>query len=397
MRNPDFVPLFGSDLVARTISPNPAAAGIAVPPAQPLGPNILGDTYQAIYDNLSTVPIPLLRNLLPPPLNDPDVVSDDAINLFIGLLNPALTQVEGTTAGVMGIPDLTTGDVKFVTDVSDVPPLKQTTSQVFEIGYKGLIKDKFLFASDFYVVQSKNFVGPLLPETPLVYVPNFAADLSAAIATGVENNTILANALEAAGLTAEGAGEVIAGLAADLLPDAETPVAIVVPNENDLGVGQVPEFMLSYRNFGEVTFWGLDLAAQYFANSELRFFGNASIVSDDFFDNEELEETDTNLAVALNAPTLKIKGGFSYDKPNSFSFGGSGRYVKGFPVRSGPYSGEIDKYFLVDLNVGYDLANVAQGLRFDVSVSNVFDDKHREFIGAPRIGRLAMGRFTMTF
>jgi len=72
-------------------------------------------------------------------------------------------------------------------------------------------------------------------------------------------------------------------------------------------------------------------------------------------------------------------------------FGASGEYVDGFPVQSGPYIGDVDSYMLVDASVGYALDN---GLRFDVSAENVFNNEHREFVGAPQIGRLILGRVT---
>jgi len=74
----------------------------------------------------------------------------------------------------------------------------------------------------------------------------------------------------------------------------------------------------------------------------------------------------------------------------------SGRYTEGFPVQSGSYVGDIDSYFLLDAGAGYAFDRVAPGLRLDVTVQNVLNNEHREFIGAPRIGRFAMARLTYT-
>ncbi|MCH8961948.1 MAG: TonB-dependent receptor, partial [Bacteroidetes bacterium] len=123
-------------------------------------------------------------------------------------------------------------------------------------------------------------------------------------------------------------------------------------------------------------------------------FGNISWVSDDFFDNEELEEENTSLSLALNAPTLKVKFGGSYNLPSGFTINASGRYIKGFPVRSGPYIGDLENYFLIDIGGGYIFEN---GLRLDIGISNLLDDDHREFIGAPKLGRVAIGRVTYSF
>jgi iron complex outermembrane receptor protein len=71
--------------------------------------------------------------------------------------------------------------------------------------------------------------------------------------------------------------------------------------------------------------------------------------------------------------------------------------VKGFPVRSGPYVGDVDDYDLVDVGAGYDLGKFTPGMSLDVLVQNLFDNEHREFIGAPKIGRLALARLNYTF
>jgi len=49
---------------------------------------------------------------------------------------------------------------------------------------------------------------------------------------------------------------------------------------------------------------------------------------------------------------------------------------------------------LLDLGAGYDMSRFQPGLRIDIGVSNALDNMHREFIGAPQMGRMAMGRIT---
>ena len=41
--------------------------------------------------------------------------------------------------------------------------------------------------------------------------------------------------------------------------------------------------MLAYPNFGDVGYYGVDVAAQLIASRALTLFGNMSWVSDDFF------------------------------------------------------------------------------------------------------------------
>ncbi|MEZ4765196.1 MAG: hypothetical protein R3C26_19045 [Calditrichia bacterium] len=68
----------------------------------------------------------------------------------------------------MGIVNPTTGEFSIVQDVDDVKPLDNTETQSFEFGYKGIFGNKLLFAADAYYTKKKNFIGPLLVETPMV-------------------------------------------------------------------------------------------------------------------------------------------------------------------------------------------------------------------------------------
>jgi iron complex outermembrane receptor protein len=392
-RNPDFAAFAPTDLVASSLIgcfpvPTPSC-GSPAPQGLPLDV-----VYAGLYAGLSAIPTATLTAQLQAqglPVNEQVVAQ------LVALLSPqAGTNVQGFSQGVLGILNTSAGTVdKFPTDLTDIEPLKQTTTQTAELGYKGLFGNRFLLAVDGYYSKKKDFVGPLLMETPFVLVPNISNDLRAAITAGIAGNATLAGALGQFGLTAEQVAGLLVTLSADQLPTG--PVAIVQPRQNNEGPGNVPELLLSYRNFGEIDYYGADISAQFIASDRINLFGNISWVSDDFFDNEELDEAGSSLSLALNAPTFKGKFGGSYSVPGSFSVNASGRYVEGFPVASGPYLGEVDSYFLLDLGAGYDFQNTVPGLRLDVTVTNVLDDMHYEFVGAPQIGRMAMARAIYTF
>jgi len=140
-----------------------------------------------------------------------------------------------------------------------------------------------------------------------------------------------------------------------------------------------------------VQYWGLEGSIVFTPTESVELYTNASYISDDFFDNQELEEANEELSVALNAPTLKMRNGINLSLTSGWRLGLSSEYVDGFPVQSGPYNGSVDSYTLFDMSAGYVFDS---GLRFDVSVDNLFNNEHREFIGAPQIGRLFLGRVT---
>ena len=281
----------------------------------------------------------------------------------------------------------------------DADPLKETITQTGELGYKGLFGGRFLVEIDGYVTQKKNFVGPLLIETPLAYLTydNILSNINALrTSSATVQQAIAAYNAACGGTCGLSEGEALNTLG---IVFARVPGGIVQSDQAVLptpNASQVGGF-LSYRNFGRVQYYGVDVNTQYAPFARTNLFANASYVSDDFFDNEELDEANVALSVALNAPKFKAKFGGSYAVPQSWSVNVSGRYQDGFPVASGPYVGNVDSFFLLDLGAGYDFSRIASGLRLDVLVQNVLNDKRREFIGAPEIGRMAMARMTYSF
>ena len=53
------------------------------------------------------------------------------------------------------------GDFVDVEDVNNVNPLKPTITQTYEVGYKGIVLNKFAFSADVYHSRIKDFVGSL--------------------------------------------------------------------------------------------------------------------------------------------------------------------------------------------------------------------------------------------
>ena len=334
---------------------------------------------------------------------------------FARLVRQLSPFVSGATQGVLGVPAPDTPGYRRVQGPVDVAPLKQTVTGSIEVGYRGVIADRIILSADAYFTQKKNFVGPLLVESPFVYLANLEQDLRARLAPMigefVEADPDLAVLLGTMGLGADEAAALIAGLAAGVTEAAggyaDMPVAVVQPDQDLLPAAAPPTqvgALLTYRNYGNINLWGVDIAFEYLPTDRIRIFGSASMVSDDYFDHTELEEENTDLAVALNAPTLKAAGGFNYQFPLGFSFRASGRYVNEFPVISGPFVGVIDDYFVLDAGLGYDFGRQIPGLRVDMTAHNLLtlvDGKptamHREFIGAPRVGRVVMARLVYTF
>jgi iron complex outermembrane receptor protein len=360
-------------------------------PLQPLFGTVVGGLAQAVQSgNLDQLP-PELQGL--PPAQLPFLISQ------LQQLAGGLGQLGATTAGQLGIPD----DSELGFDPGepvDIPPLAQTTTQTFEVGYKGVISDRVIINVDGYYERKEDFIGPLVVESPLLYVDpqDVSSDLQGALSPLLQQ-AAAADPQVAALLQQFGGAQQAAGFLSGVTSQqiGQGPVGVVQPDQPIL-LGDNPSAVggfLSYRNFGQVEYWGIDASVQVQATDQLDAFANVSVVSDDFFDNEELDTENASLSLALNAPAFKVKGGVNYRFENGLSLGAAGNYVEGFPVESGPYVGTVDSYFLLDLSAGYTFPTVP-GLRFNVTAKNVLDNEHREFVGAPALGLLILGRMTYT-
>ena len=303
-----------------------------------------------------------------------------------GLLLSKIPQIQGFSNGIMAF--LSGGNVVPVSEVRNLPKIKQTITNTIEVGYKGVIGGKVLVGIDVYYTQKENFLSELQFITPFVLVPNVAGDLSAAVAAAFTDEELAPFGLNAAALA-----NIYAQAGAAV---AAKPVGLVEPEEN-FDPNTRPELMLTYINFGDIDFFGTDIELQALVNNRWTIFGNVSWVSDNFFDASEVGDPERGLVIAMNAPQSKFRGGFSYTDPSGFSFNASGRYVDDYEVRSGVHQGRIDGFFLLDVGVGYDFKQYAPGLRVDVTGQNILNDRHREYVDVPEIGRLVTGRLTYTF
>lgn len=265
--------------------------------------------------------------------------------------------------------------------LGEIAEMRSTIYNTFEVGYKGVLSDRVLLAADVYHARVKDFVGPLRIETPNVFLEpgSVQAFLQARLAPLVQ-----AGALDAA---------TVAAVLAQVVPVvAAIPFGTVVPDQVDSS-----DLLVTYRNFGDVNYWGTDLALQVLASDRLRINGAYSFQSDECFDFNEDGRCTSADDIALNAPRHKGSVGFVFDdQVSGFSFDGRFRMSGGFPMNSGVYIGDVEGYGVVDLGVGWRLP-FQPSARLSLSATNVLNNMHREFIGAPELGRLVLARLRYDF
>ena len=157
----------------------------------------------------------------------------------------------------------------------------------------------------------------------------------------------------------------------------------------------VSPILLTYRNLGDFSYFGADASLTYIMNDRWELGGTISWVEKDTFLTGEEGDPATR-EVALNAPKWKGSLMLGYRTPQGGLSGAvRGRYVDGFPVASGVYTGSVDSYTVFDLNVGYRFAP-STGLAVQLDITNIFDNDYQSFVGVPHFGRYTMLRFLWT-
>ena len=276
-----------------------------------------------------------------------------------------------------------------VTDVADIERMKSSITNSIEVGYKGLIGERLLLGVDVYYSRIEDFMGPLLVETPNVFM---------------ERNSLRDYLLAETARLGLPLGQVDAAVLASVM--STVPVATVTPEQ--VGESDAADILLSYRNFPSFDLWGADLGLTFLLGKHLSFSGSYSYVSDNFFTAGELEgPTD----LALNSP--RNKASFSGRYSNERRGWGAelrGRWVESFPVASGVYVGPVKSYTLVDAQLSYTLP-ISLQTEITLSVLNlltfcenpdgesvdIFKGRHQEMVGAPGLGRLLLVRVRQSF
>jgi outer membrane receptor for ferrienterochelin and colicins len=275
-------------------------------------------------------------------------------------------------------------------NLEDVPAIRESTSDTYELGYKGILGGRVVLAADVWYSQRNNLVTPLTIQTPLItmngqqiggyLVPRFMQDLQMSQAEAV-------------------------ALASQLAPGlASVPVGVI----SDASINaNGPQLLVTYVNVDEsINVWGTDLSATALLTDSWQLGVSASWV------NENVFTTNAGFNVMLNAPAKKGTVSLGYRNPAS-PFNGElrARYSDSFPVNSGVYIGSqcldptstnpliepcVDSYTLMDANVGYRVPGL-QGASLNLSVQNLLNESYRSFPGSPEIGRMAMLRLRYEF
>jgi len=273
--------------------------------------------------------------------------------------------------------DLFNGRV--MADVKDIDRLRPERTSTLELGLKSLLGTRMLLSASLWRSEVRDFVA-------FTYTPAVFAD-PAALASVLGSD--IAARLTTAGLPPDQAAAQAAALAAQLTQQiAALPLGVVAPREAESPV----EVYRTNRNFGRIAFWGAETGLELRLGESWALQGSYSFVNRNLFRN-----VDGIQDIPLNAPRHKFAlGGRWHGTRSRLSGGLRLRHVGGFPAQDGVYSGTVDSYTLLDLDAGWRLP-AWRSPELTLSVSNLLDNRHREFPYAPELGRLALLRLSYRY
>ena len=256
--------------------------------------------------------------------------------------------------------------------LQDQPELESEIVSTWEFGYKGRLRSNIFGTFDLYKSHYSSFVSGATFITPLM--------LEKSILTDDHNNNGISNYTDLN-------GDVIIDDQDDYdnsldiwRQGIEGVVALA-----DTAAGVPTPVVIGYVNYGEVDVWGFDGSLAIFLSRTWNMDVTYSYMgTTDFFNPI------TKAKESINSPKHKagLKLQYSSNKiPATLSL--NGRYVDGYKWSSGIYFGDIKAYTIFDLHLGYE---VNKHIKANLTINNIFNNKHIEIIGGPSLGQIIMLR-----
>ena len=267
--------------------------------------------------------------------------------------------------------------------VAPIDPLEPTIINSLSLEYRIEAEGRGRVSATIGRSSIDNFIGPLRVETPTVFFE--PASTRAFIEKRVEPMVRL--------------GIVYPELRDLLIHDLtnlvlELPVGTIMPDQVT-----TPGLLLTYRNYGKVDFWTAGLTAEVSLTPTLSLEGTHAHFSEQCFDFVENAATDCSDLedISLNLPKTKSSLSIRYEGADpGLSAEARMRRQRGFYANAGVYAGDVEGYTVLDVQVRLPVPGLPRASAA-LTGTNLLDDRHQEFIGAPEIGRLVAASLTYAF
>jgi iron complex outermembrane receptor protein len=312
------------------------------------------------------------------------------------LFNPVIPDdISAAVGNSLGLLNLTTSEFETVDaeSIIDYGGIRNSPSNTFEIGWKGgLFNSKLFVTIDAYRTDNKDFVSPLTNITPNVFIDSatLAAEVTPIITDAYFDpiNSVVKGLIDA-NLDANGDGSGLEEFIATVVgAGSGVPMGTVVPTQFDDA-----SLYVTYINIGELTIYGADLGATYYATDDLTLQLSYSWV-----DKDSIPVEGAQLGyIALNAPKNKIglRGSYNIKKIDT-NVGVTFRWQESFPANSGAYIGTVDNVHDMDLTINYT-PRWWNDSQFSLLFTNLYNHEQQYFIGTPYIGRTMFFKVSKTF
>jgi len=231
--------------------------------------------------------------------------------------------------------------------------------ETLELGYSAILGGRTYMTVDYYQSDNTNFITDLLPQLGTAFGrinPNF------------------------------GPWQAPPGV-----PDAlETLIRGLGPPQLSNNLDGSPILAAaSYTNFGQVDTEGIDFGINHFRGDGWQLTFTYS-----WFDFEiQNEQPGLRNLLLPNTPENKLAAGATYVR-DRFDIGTSFRWVDEFRWAVGPFQGDVEAYYTVDLNGNYRFGD---NWTVGTTIANLTDNEHWEAWGGDVIGRRALGHVAFSW
>ena len=267
--------------------------------------------------------------------------------------------------------------------IDPIDPLQATVVNSLSLEYRIAAEGRGRISARISRSAIDNFIGPLRVETPTVFFE--PTSMRAFIERRVEPMVRLGIVFP----------ELVDLLIHDLTNLAlQLPVGTIMPDQIT-----APGLLLTYRNYGKVNFWSAGLSGEISLTPALSLEGTHSHVSEQCFDFLEASATDCSDLedISLNLPKSRSSLSIRYQGPDSGLLAEVRmRRLRGFYANAGVYAGNVEGYAVLDARIELPIPSLPRA-RAGITATNLLDDRHQEFIGAPEIGRLVVASLTYAF
>jgi outer membrane receptor for ferrienterochelin and colicins len=322
-------------------------------------------------------------------------------------------------------------------DLGPISPLAASFNNTYEIGYKGIIANRFRYDISGWRQQRGDVGTSAALSTPNVFFGGSQLGQFVGGTTGAYLAQSLAPTLIQAGVPAATVNAIVTGIASGVGTSVATtiapaPLGVVTFDRTN---SKATEIYAVYRNVDK-KLWisGLDMALDFAATDLLTFSGTYSYQNRNVFKGIE---GGNGAPLMSNSPRNRASVG-SRMSSGQGGWGGelTVRYSDAFPVNSGVYASNVafpiaagqpgavtavapgvlgynkcpvvagsgafcyegvPTAFLLDAQVTKKFDLGKQRFMVSVNATNVLDNKVRSFVGVPEIGRLVLTRLQYTF